>query len=247
VLTPAHRDRLAVVLVQTRNPLNIGSVARVMSNFGFFDLRLVQPYDVAFREARSAVGAAELLQKAREFRTVAEAIADCRFVAATSAVRTREIHQPLQELSAAAPDIRRKLSRSKVALLFGSEKFGLSVDDLSHADLLVHIPTRPGHLSLNLAQAVAISLYELSRDLRKPPANKSAKKSAKPQASAADTERMTTLLYDLLLASGYVKPTTEAGSLQKLRRLIRRMQLQPDDAELWQGMLRKISWKIQEG
>ena len=74
----ANFERLAVVLVRTRNPLNIGAVARAMQNFGARDLRLVAPYEASFREARSAVGASAVLGEAREFASVAEAVADCR-------------------------------------------------------------------------------------------------------------------------------------------------------------------------
>src|ERR1700720_3788436 len=83
--------RLRVVLVESRNPLNIGAAARAMSNFGFLHLRVVNPYEAAFREARSAVGAAELLANAEEYRTVAEAVADCTLVVGTTAVRHREL------------------------------------------------------------------------------------------------------------------------------------------------------------
>ncbi len=95
---PLDLDRLRVVLVGTRNPLNIGAAARAMSNFGFGRLRLVNPYDVAFREARSAVGAAALLESAEEVRTVAEAVADCTLVVGTTAVGHRELQHPLRRL-----------------------------------------------------------------------------------------------------------------------------------------------------
>ena len=78
-------DRLRVVLVATRNPLNLGAAARAMSNFGFSDLRVVNPYEASFREARSAVGASEVLTAARQFSSVPEAVADCALVVGTSA------------------------------------------------------------------------------------------------------------------------------------------------------------------
>ena len=84
---PAELDRLCVVLVATRNPLNIGAAARAMSNFGVLRLRVVNPYDLAFREARSAMGAAKLLAGAEEFKSLAEAVADCGLVVGTTAVR----------------------------------------------------------------------------------------------------------------------------------------------------------------
>ena len=77
-------DRLCVILVSTRNPLNIGASARAMCNFGFHRLRIVHPYQLAFREARSAVGASAVLTGAEEFQTVADAVADCTLVVCDS-------------------------------------------------------------------------------------------------------------------------------------------------------------------
>ena len=88
-------EQLTLVLVRTRNPLNIGAVARAMQNFGVRDLRLVTPFEASFREARSAVGAGAVLGEAREFASVAEAVADCRLVIGTTAARRRELQQPL--------------------------------------------------------------------------------------------------------------------------------------------------------
>ena len=134
---PAEFDRLRVVLVATRNPLNIGAAARAMSNFGFLRLRVVIPYEAAFREARSAVGASALLSNAEEYKSVAEAVADCTLVVGTTAVRHRELQHPLRRLEYGARLIRKQLGSNRVALLFGSEKFGLSNQDLSHCHWLV--------------------------------------------------------------------------------------------------------------
>src|SRR5882762_8452426 len=103
-----------------------------MSNFGFQRLRVVNPYEPAFREARSAVGASELLASAEQYDDVAEAVADCTLVVGTTAVRTRELKHPLKRLESGARVIRRHLASSRVALLFGSERVGLSNKDLSH-------------------------------------------------------------------------------------------------------------------
>ncbi|HEX3878704.1 MAG TPA: RNA methyltransferase, partial [Bryobacteraceae bacterium] len=144
-------------MVSTRNPLNIGASARAMANFGFSRLRVVAPYDVAFREARSAVGAAPLLRAAEEFANVADAIADCTLVIGTTSVGHRELQHPIRRLEYGARLILRRLNAeppSPVALLFGSEKFGLSNDDLSHCHWLMRIPTMDPGLSMNLGQAV---------------------------------------------------------------------------------------------
>src|SRR3972149_2176217 len=167
---PIRFDRLRVVLVATRNPLNLGAAARAMSNFGFARLRVVNPYPMAFREARSAVGASKLLGNAKEYSTVAEAVADCTLVVGTTAVGHRELQHPLRRLEYGARLIRKQLGSGKVALLFGSEKFRLSHEDFSHCPWLLHIPTCEGNISMNLGQAVAVSLYELVRDA--PPAHK---------------------------------------------------------------------------
>jgi TrmH family RNA methyltransferase len=156
-------ENLRVVLVGARNPLNIGAVARAMSNFGAMHLRVVAPYEKAWREAKSAVGAAELMARAEEFATVSEAIADCTLVVGTTAVGNREIRQRLVSLVEAGPELRQKLSATRVALLFGSEKWGLSNENLSHCHWLVRIPTREEHRSMNLGQAVAVCLYELQK------------------------------------------------------------------------------------
>ncbi len=163
--TPSEFDRLCVVLVSTRNPLNIGAAARAMSNLGFLRLRVVNPFEASFREARSAVGAAPVLANAEQYQSVADAVADCSLVVGTTAVAIGNCNHPLRPLQEAAPMIRKRLhSGTPVALLFGSEKRGLSNDDLSHCHWLMHIPTREEHMSMNLGQAVAVCLYELARD-----------------------------------------------------------------------------------
>ena len=90
---------LRVVLVSPRNPLNIGAAARAMSNFGFDELRLVNPYEVAFREARSAVNAGAVLKGVREFATVAKAVADCALVVGTTSIGHRALEHPLRRLA----------------------------------------------------------------------------------------------------------------------------------------------------
>ncbi|GAC1631405.1 MAG: RNA methyltransferase [Candidatus Acidiferrum sp.] len=237
----AKLDHLRVVLVAPRNPLNIGAAARAMSNFGFADLRVVNPYEVAFRDARSAVGASPVLQKAQEFSTLADAVADCTLVIGTTAVRHRLLQQPLRVLADGAALIRKRLASSPVALLFGSEKWGLSNEALSHCHWAMHIPTRKEHQSMNLGQAVAICLYELVRA-------KPAKLSAESQKSAdsGTIERITQTLLATLRRSEYINPKTGQLAEEKLRRMIRRMKLEAADAEVLLGMLHKIGWKLNQ-
>jgi len=228
---------LRVVLVASRNPLNIGAAARAMSNFGFRCLRVVNPYAPAFRDARSAVGASELLAQAEEYESVAEAVADCSLVVGTTAVRTRILQQPLYRLEQGGRLIRKGLVSGRVALLFGSERVGLSNDQLSHCHWLMRIPTREGHISMNLGQAVAVCLYELIRDAK---VTKFVTKEAR--ATGVEVERITELLTDVLCESGYPGPAS--SNELKVRRLVRRMGLSPLDAEVWQGIVRQMLWKM---
>lgn len=237
-LNPADLDRLRVVLVSTRNPLNMGAAARAMSNFGALHMRVVNPYDVAFREAKSAVGGSPVLKKAAEFSTVADAIADCTLVVGTTAQRKRDLQHDLRRLEDGAKLIRGALRRGRVALLFGSEKSGLTTEEMGYCHWLMRIPTREEHGSMNLGQAVGICLYELVRDAKTTPAAK------QESAPSADLERITTVLFDVLRTSGYVKERTATSTEQKLRRLVRRLNLTPDDAVVLLGMLRQIAWKV---
>ena len=230
---------MRVVLVATRNPLNVGAAARAMSNFGFSRLRVVNPYGTAFREARSAVGAAELLTHAEEHTNVAEAVADCALVVGTTTARHRELQHPLRRLETGARVIRKQLGSGCVAVLFGSEKRGLSNEDLSHCHWLLHIPSREEHMSMNLGQAVAVCLYELVRDTKAEP-----EKEKSQLAAAGEVERITVALLDALRASGYLNPGSAAAAEEKVRRLVRRLNLRAGDAEVWLGMLRQILWKL---
>lgn len=232
--------RLKVVLIDSRNPLNIGAAARAMSNFGFFELRLVNPYDVAFREAVSAVGAAEVMKQARVYGTVAEAVADCSLVVGATGLGHRQMQHPLHRLEKGGRLLRRHLAQASAALLFGSEKFGLGNSDVSHCHWLLHIPTRPEHDSMNLAQAVAVCLYEL---IRQPTAARRMPEAAEA-AGAQEVERFTTLLEDLLQESGYTDYARAKNGSDKTHRLVRRLALRAKDAPVWTGMLRQVLWKL---
>lgn len=241
-------DRLRVVLVNARNPLNIGAAARAMTNFGFSRLRVVNPFQVAFQEARSAVGASDLLARAEQCTTVAEAVADCALVVGTTAVRHRDLQHRLKPLEEGGSLIRERLQADglqadNVALLFGSEKYGLSNEDLSHCHWLLHIRTEDEHISMNLGQAVAVCLYELVRSGGAGTQLEPQNEDVNP-ASAEEVERITQMLFEALRLSGYVKPRTEGSTEEKVRRLIRRLSLRSPDAVAWQGMLHRIVLKL---
>jgi tRNA/rRNA methyltransferase len=238
-LLPANEsDRLRIVLVSSHNPLNIGAAARAVSNFGFSHMRVVNPYEVAFREARSAVGAGEVLANTQEFTDLADAVADCTLVIGTTAGRARDMAGQLDPLEAAAPAIRKELRQGKVALLFGSEKRGLSNEDLGYCHRLIRIPTREEHPAMNLGQAVAVCLFELIRS------TDPAQAPDVQRATAAELERISGMLLNALQLSGYVHANSDDSAEQRVRQLVRRLELRAEDADLWMGMLRQILWKL---
>jgi tRNA/rRNA methyltransferase len=229
---------LRVVLVRARNPLNIGAAARAMSNFGFSHLRVVNTYNVPFREARSAVGASEVLKSAEEYANVADAVADCHLVVGTTAAGHRELRHPLRRLEEGGQVIREEMQTHRVAILFGSEKVGLTNEELSYCQWLLHIPTREEHTSMNLGQAVAVCLYELSRE-----ANVTSPARQPEPATAEELERITAALIEALQTCGYLSSEVTPLTKEKMRRLVRRLNLSSEDAETWLGMLRQMSWR----
>lgn len=239
---PSQLDNFVVVLVRPRNPLNIGAAARAMSNFGVHRLRLVNPYFVAFHEVRSAVGASHVIKNVEEFNTLAAAVADCTLVVGTTAARNRRVTHSLRQLDEfSASAIRDAMPGGKVALLFGSEKIGLTNDDFTHCHWLLHIPTQEDHSSMNLGQAVSVCLYEIARSS---PAIVS--KADSDPAKSGDAEQIGKTLLEALHKSGYVKPGNDSMCEKKVRSLIRRLKLNSTDAKILLGMVRQIVWKLRQ-
>ena len=240
-------DRVVVVLVRARNPNNIGAVARAMYDFGFQHLRVVNEYAVPFEAARSAVDASQVLAGAVSFGSVADAVADCTLVVGTTAVGERALQHPLHLLSEAPGIIGEELARERgrVAVLFGSEKTGLSNDELSHCHWLLTIPMEEHaevrHPSMNLGQAVAVCLYELVRGAGTAvPAGGGPFESAK----AGDVERLTVSLNEVLEVTGYTKRHPANCEEGQIRRLVLRMGVAAGDVPVWMGILRQVLWKV---
>ena len=213
-----------------------------MSNFGVRHLSLVNPYRVAFREARSAVGASGVLTSAREFASVAEAVADCSLVVGTTAVRNRALEHPLRRLNdQSASIIHTAMQSGRVALLFGSEKIGLTNEDFTHCHWLLNIPTHEQHISMNLGQAVAVCLFGFARRV----GDEVTTVDGEP-AAAGEVEKITQNLYEALKISGYVKPGNDRVSENKVRRLMLRLNLEAMDAKVFLGMVRQMVWKLRQ-
>jgi TrmH family RNA methyltransferase len=267
MLTAQSRSRLTIVLVGARNPHNIGAAARAMQDFGFTDLRIVNDFAAPFEAARigfaspdasapvatnAAVAAQHVMASAQRFDTLADALADCTMVVGTTAIGERTLTQIVLPLEQAAPVMLTTLDvpGGRVALLFGSEKTGLTNQQLSHAGLLTTIPmfhpvaedgTPTRHLSMNLGQAVAVCLYELARSgiegAREIPVLHEA------PATGDDRERLTERLLAVLDATGYRGRFPGNVSEIQVRQLAQQLGRSHREATTWLGILRQILWR----
>jgi TrmH family RNA methyltransferase len=243
-----------VVLVRPRNPLNIGAAARAMANFGFRDLVVVEPYGPVWREARSAVGAEEIVREARAAGGLAEALRDVTLVVGTTSGQRRTLDRELKsldELPAWIQEQGRPGRRGQAAILFGSEKTGLSNENLSYCHVLVRIPTSPRCPSMNLGQAVAVCCYELARmggrtgrtvipGRAENPLRGGISAPANIQSLEHIFERATRVLDGV----GYLKPKSRAATLVKLRRVLIERRLSNHDAKILGGLLAQIEWAL---
>ena len=251
-------DRFEVVLVSPRNPLNIGAAARAMANFGLARLTVVAPFEPHWREAKSAVGAGELLEGARKTTSLREALADCTLVLGTGTRTYRRPEQPAVLLADLGPHVERALLRGgRIGLVFGPEKHGLTRDDLALCHLLVEIPTHPRQPSMNLGQAVAVCLYELlARSQGKPqdaapqPTESGPGAATLPGASPAAASTLPAAMHDLDRLAEVIAATMETvnlspAAMRKANRhdldlLLRRLALTRGDVRRTMGLFRRI-------
>lgn len=182
------------------------------------------------------------MQSARVFASVADAVSDCSLVLGTTAGQHRVPQQTVERLESGISAARSHAGR--VAILFGSEKFGLSNEDMSFCHALLRIPTSPGTPSMNLGQAVAVCLYELIRDGSVTGPMVTCPVVTGPVVTGNDVEQITRMLIEVLEKSGYTNRITSLSTEQKVRRWIRRLRIGRRDAALLLGILRQILWKF---
>ena len=234
-----------IVLVRPRNPLNLGAAARAMANFGLRELVAVNPFGPTWDEARtSAPGADVVVASARAAPTLLEAIGDATLVAGTTTGARRNLGRELISLDEFPAWLRRRRTRGRAALLFGSEKTGLSNEDMSQCHVLVRIPTAPDCPSMNLGQAVAVCAYELARSgaVRVEAPSVTTHRSAPANLQMLDHlfQRAT----ELLEVAGYLHPKSRAATLVKLRRFLLDLNLSCNDARILGGVLTQVEWKL---
>lgn len=248
---PDESQSVEVVLVSPRNPLNIGAVARAMANFGFAHLTVVAPYAPHWREARSAVGAPELLLIAKESTTLAEAVARCTLVGGTGTLTYRRPGQKVVSLPKLAPLVQLELARGgRVALVFGPEKHGLTRQDLSWCNLLVEIPTDPRQPSMNLGQAAAVCLYELAtrafQSQAGTPQEAEAAAEQRPGAPSGSLDLLAGVIEETMVSAGYSPRSMQAANRHDLRLLLRRLAPTERDTRRILGLFRRILWRLQQ-
>ncbi len=207
-------DRPAIVLVRPQLGENIGKAARAMLNFGLTEMRLVAPRDGWPNPAAgpAASGADEVLANAKVYQTVAEAVADCAHVYATT-VRKRGVTKPVLTPEAAAREIHAATGGS--AILFGPERSGLETDDVALARAIVTVPINPAFASLNLAQAVILVAYEWSKAeaLPQPTAEE-----LLPPAPQDELDGLIAHFDKLLEPRGYFRPESRAAATRRTLR-----------------------------
>jgi TrmH family RNA methyltransferase len=220
-----------------------------MANFGFAHLSVVAPYIPHWEEARSAVGAERLLQNATVFATLGESAARCTLVIGTGTITYRRPEQQVVPLPALAPLVQHELeSGGRVGLVFGPEKHGLTREDLSLCHLLVEIPTDAVQPSMNLGQAVAVCLYELSSRIiavadTAPATNLPAAGQA-ARTTSGSLDVLANLIEETMTAAGYSPRTMKDANRHDLRLMLRRIQLNPADTRRALGYFRRILWRL---
>lgn len=209
----------AIVLVRPQLGENIGKAARAMLNFGLTDLRLVAPRDGWPNPdaGPASAGADEVLANARVFATVPDAIADCRYVYATT-VRKRDLWKPVVTPEAAARELRERALPQ--AVLFGAERSGLETDEVAIAHAILTVPVNPNFGSLNLAQAVILVAYEWFKAADATPASQT---NYDPPAAHASLEGLYGHIDGALEDAGYYNvPSRVASTKRTLRNLLTR-------------------------
>lgn len=230
----------AIVLVRPQLGENIGKAARAMLNFGLVDLRLVAPRDgwPNPQAGPAASGADVVLERAQVFDTVADAVADCAHVYATT-VRKRGVTKPVVTPEAAARAIHGEGGRS--AILFGPERSGLETDDVAVARTIVTVPINPEFGSLNLAQAVILVAYEWSRHvaLASPPETE-----LDPPAPQAELDGMIGQLEGMLDEAGYFFPPDRVPATRRtLRTLLTKPAWTSQEVRTLRGVLSALTEK----
>lgn len=240
-------DNLCIVMIQTSHPGNIGSAARAMKTMGVSDLRLVNPNKFNSPETRAlASGADDILDNARHYATLTEALADCQTIIGTSARSERTISWPQLDARECGEFIAEHLTQQKIALVFGRERSGLTNDELEHCHSLAHIPMAFDFFSLNIAAAIQLFCYECmmaTQALKPPPKESSAHDPNEAPATHEALEGFYTHLETTMIESRYLDPENPRLLMRRFRRLFGRAKPTKSEASMLRGMLSAFQGK----
>ncbi len=231
---------ITFILVRPRYPGNIGATARILKNMGFSKLSLVLPSVLPTHPEcfRLAVGAADLLKKAKVFDSIEEATKGLRFLVGTSR-RTGKHRQDFVNL----PDIQAKLPRKqKIGILFGAEERGMTNRELSHCHLVTMIPSNPDFPSLNLAQSVALIAYQLRLVLLSK--EKIPEKKPLPLASMEQIEGMYQHLEKMLIKIKFLPSDNSFHMMRTLRGLLGRTGMTEREVRIIRGICRQVLYNV---
>ena len=224
-----------IVLMATSHPGNIGAVARAMKNMGLQSLHLVQPREFPHPEAVArAAGADDILANAVVHSTMKTAIADCGLVVGTSARQRHIPFDPVEPRECARLVVDRAHEGNAVALVFGSERTGLTNTELTLCNMLVTIPTSDEYSSLNIAMAVQIIAYELRLAMRNQPV---LVEQVEPLATQDELELFYQHLQSLLAGTGFRDHTSNGHLMSRVRRLFNRAQVDRNEIRILRGIL----------
>lgn len=230
-------DNIRIVLVETSHSGNIGSAARAMKTMGLSQLYLVAPRCQIDDQARAlASGAVDVLAAATVCSTLDEALHGVVHSAACTS-RRRDMPHPAYTPRQAAPELLRLAQGAPVALVFGSETFGLSNEQLMHCRWLLNIPANPDYMSLNLASAVQVCAYELRSGIED-------RVMPLPEFEAAsheDIESFYKALENTLTELDFFDPKNPKRLLPRLRRFFARAGLEKDELAIWRGILAAVT------
>jgi tRNA/rRNA methyltransferase len=235
-----------VVLVRPEIAANLGATARVMRNMGLSELVLVAPRaDPGDERARLlATHSQDILDDCRIVDDLGAAVADCVVVAGTSAlagglIRRQSAGSPREVM----PRLVEAMPAGPTALVFGPESQGLSNAEVTRCHHLIHIPTAPEHRALNLAQAVAVCLYELRQAWLAAPEQPA----PAPRATFAQQEQMFSKLQEALEQIHFLYGEKAEALMHGIRHLIGRAGPSPTEVKILLGLARQIRWFAQNG
>ncbi|WP_088242817.1 RNA methyltransferase [Calothrix rhizosoleniae] len=239
-------EGIRIILVEPAGSRNVGSIARVMKNFGLHHLVLVNPQcDRSDVEAKHmAVHAQDVLESAVVAPSLPDALQGCKRAIATTA-RPRDWDIPLEHPRVALPWLL-EIEAQPAAVIFGREDSGLTNEELNYAQRFIRIPSNPEYSSLNLAAAVGICCYQLRESLESfSGESNSFQASAKTDLAPLEVvETYYQQLESLLLKIGYLYPHTAPSRMAKFRQIYHRTQLQNREASMLLGVLRQMEWAL---